>query len=115
MQKDFPNMQEDFANAKYNGDIKDWVADILLENLEITPSRESSLIEIDFTSTDPQLAANIANAFTDAYIQTNVELRAQPAKLKCRLVRLAIGFVARASGAFTVGAIELSTTAGRCC
>ena len=82
MQKDFPNMQEDFANAKYNGDIKDWAADLLQEKLEITPSSESSLIEIDFTSADPQLAANIANAFTDAYIQTNIDLRAQPAKLR---------------------------------
>jgi polysaccharide biosynthesis transport protein len=78
---DDPKMQKDFTKADNSGDIKDWVADLLLKKLEIRPSRETSLIQLDFTSTDPQLAANIANAFADAYIQTSVELRAQPAKL----------------------------------
>lgn len=79
---DDPQWQKDFAKTKSLGDFKDWAADLLLKNhLEISPSRESSLIKIDFTSTDPQFAANAANAFTDAYIQTSVEMRAQPAKL----------------------------------
>ncbi len=81
MQKAFPNMQKDFAKAEYIGDIRDWAADLLLKNLEIRPSRDSSLIQLDFTSTSPQFAANIANAFADAYIQTSIELRSQPAKL----------------------------------
>jgi chain length determinant protein EpsF len=77
-----PQTQEDFAKTKHIGDIKDWIADLLLKrNLEIRPSRESSHIQIDFTDTDPQFAAKAANAFADAYIQTSVELRAQPAKL----------------------------------
>ncbi len=78
---DNPENQKDFAKAKSTGDIRDWTADLLLKKLEIIPSRESSLIQIDFTSIDPQLAANIANAFADAYIQTSIELRAQSAKL----------------------------------
>jgi succinoglycan biosynthesis transport protein ExoP len=82
MQKDFPNMQKDFAKAEYIGDIRDWAADLLLKKLEIMPSRESSLIQLYYTSTDPQFAAIIANAFADAYIQTSIELRAQPAKLR---------------------------------
>jgi succinoglycan biosynthesis transport protein ExoP len=81
MQNDFPNMQKDFAKAEYIGDIRDWAADSLLKNLEISPSRESSLISLDYTSIDPKFAAIIANAFADAYIQTSIELRAQPAKL----------------------------------
>ncbi|MDD5320338.1 MAG: chain length determinant protein EpsF [Methylococcales bacterium] len=81
MQKTFPNMQKDFEKAEYIGDIRDWAADLLLKNLEIRPSRESSLIQLDFTSTSPLFAANIANAFADAYIQTSIELRSQPAKL----------------------------------
>jgi chain length determinant protein EpsF len=78
---DNPQMQKDFAKAEYIGDIRDWVADFLLKKLEIRPSRESSLIQIDYASTDPKFAAIIANAFADAYIQTSIELRAQPAKL----------------------------------
>ena len=58
----------------------DQIAAQLLSNLDVKPSRESSLIQINFTSTDPQLAAQIANAFADAYVQTSIELRAQPAK-----------------------------------
>jgi succinoglycan biosynthesis transport protein ExoP len=77
-----PKMQKDFAKTESNGDIRDWVADSLLKKLEIKPTRESSVIELDFTSTDPQLAAKIVNAFADAYIQTSIELRAQPAKLR---------------------------------
>lgn len=76
-----PEMQEDFAKAEGIGDIRDWVADLLLKKLEIRPSRESSVMQVDFTSNDPLLAAIIANAFADTYIQTSAELQAQPAKL----------------------------------
>lgn len=61
-------------------DPKDQVASLLLPNLDVKPSRESSLIQISYTFTDPQVAAQIANAFADAYVQTSIELRAQPAK-----------------------------------
>jgi succinoglycan biosynthesis transport protein ExoP len=76
-----PEMQEDFAKAKSRGDIKDWIADLLLKKLDVRPSHESSVMQVDFTFSDPQFAANIANAFADAYIQTSIELQAQPAKL----------------------------------
>ena len=61
-------------------DTKDQVASLLLPNLDVKPSRESSLIQISFTFTEAQVAAQIANAFADAYVQTSIELRAQPAK-----------------------------------
>ncbi|MGZ4955336.1 MAG: chain length determinant protein EpsF [Methylobacter sp.] len=76
-----PTIQASFAKAKNIGDIKDWVANSLLKGLEIKPSHESSVMQVDFTFTNPQLAANIANAFAEAYIQTSIELQAQPAKL----------------------------------
>ncbi|TAK61992.1 chain length determinant protein EpsF [Methylobacter sp.] len=76
-----PQMQTDFAKAKSTGDIKDWIADLLLKKLEIRPSRESSVMQVDFTFGEPQFAASIANAFANAYIQTSIELQAQPAKL----------------------------------
>lgn len=76
-----PKMQEDFAKAKNIGDIKDWLAESLLKELEVKPSHESSVMQVDFTFIDPQVAANIVNAFADAYIQTSIELQAQPAKL----------------------------------
>jgi chain length determinant protein EpsF len=78
---DDPKMRDDFVKSKNTGDIRDWIADSLLKELEIMPSRESSLIKIDFTAEDPRSAAAIANGFADAYIQTTIELHTQPAKL----------------------------------
>jgi chain length determinant protein EpsF len=76
-----PIIQEDFAKVEGVIDIRDWVADILLKKLEIRPSRESSVMQVDFTSNDPKLAAIIANTFADTYIETNAELQVQPAKM----------------------------------
>ncbi|MGH8547522.1 MAG: chain length determinant protein EpsF [Methylococcales bacterium] len=78
---DIAEIREEFEESENTGDIGDWVADLLLENLEVTPSRESSLITVSFTSTEPRFATATANEFAEAYIQTNIELRAQPAKL----------------------------------
>lgn len=77
-----PSFKNSFEKSGSPIEIGDWIAQLLLEShLEIRPSRDSSLIDIDFTDTDPQFAATVANAFANAYIQTSIELRAQPAKL----------------------------------
>lgn len=75
-----PELQEDFAEEDYTGDIKDWIADLLLKKLAVKLSRDSSLIEVEFTSLYPQSASAIANAFADAYVHTKIELRSQSAK-----------------------------------
>ena len=61
------------------GSIRDWLANLLLQNLSITPSRESSLIDISYKSTDAESAMLITNAFVKAYMQTNLELQTAPA------------------------------------
>ena len=60
------------------GNIRDWFADLLLQKLEVEPSRDSSVISISFSGTDPQFAAAVANAFADAYQQTNIQLKVEP-------------------------------------
>lgn len=62
------------------GDIDNWYAALLLKALEVKPSRESSVLEISFTGSNPNFAALMANAFAEQYIQTNVELKVAPAK-----------------------------------
>jgi polysaccharide biosynthesis transport protein len=62
------------------GDIRAWFAEKLLGGLEAKPSRESSVIEISFSGTDPDFAATMANAFADAYQKTNIQLKAEPSK-----------------------------------
>ncbi|MBW8456842.1 MAG: chain length determinant protein EpsF [Thiobacillus sp.] len=60
--------------------IRDWLAATLLRNLDVKPSGGSSVLYVTYKSADPQLAARLANAFVQAYIQTNLELKTQPAK-----------------------------------
>ena len=63
------------------GDIRDWLADkLLLKYLDVKPSKESSVIEINCTGEDPQFAADLANTFVRAYIQTTLELGVDPAR-----------------------------------
>jgi chain length determinant protein EpsF len=62
------------------GDVTAWLGSKLQKTLSVTPSRDSSVIEISVTWTDPTNAAIIANAFAEAYIDTNIELKVEPAK-----------------------------------
>jgi chain length determinant protein EpsF len=62
------------------GSIDDWFADLLLDKLEVRPTRDSSVISIEYTSPDPTFSAAIADAFAKAYIDTNLELRVAPAR-----------------------------------
>lgn len=62
------------------GSIEAYYADLLGKQLDVKPSRESNVINITYKSAEPQFATTIANAFAQAYIETNVELRSDPAK-----------------------------------
>ncbi len=62
------------------GDIRTWFADQLLVGLEVKPSRESSVLEISFKGADPEFAAAVVNGFASAYIQTNLQLKVEPAQ-----------------------------------
>lgn len=52
----------------------------LLQNLSIDPPRESRVLSISFTSSDPNLSAAVADAFADAYIDASLELTVEPAR-----------------------------------
>jgi polysaccharide biosynthesis transport protein len=62
------------------GDVKDWLASKLLKKLDVRPSRESSVIDILFSGSDPKFAAAVANAFAAAYQQTSIQLKVEPAQ-----------------------------------
>jgi polysaccharide biosynthesis transport protein len=62
------------------GDIIGWIGLMLKKAVVVTPSRDSSVIEISMTWSDPKTAAVLANAFAQAYIDTNIELKVDPAK-----------------------------------
>ncbi len=76
-----PDIIEKFnEEALGKGDIRDWLADSLLADLEVQPSRESNVIVINFSGADPRFAAELANTFVWAYIQANLELKVDPAR-----------------------------------
>lgn len=78
---DNENVRQSFNDATGGqGDIRDWLADLLLKNLDAVPSKQSSLIDINFKGVNPQFSATVANAFAEAYLQTTVQLKVDPSK-----------------------------------
>lgn len=78
---ELPAIVEQFrADTDGAGSIRDWLADRLLLQLDVRPSRESSVLDVTYTSVDPHVAADMANAFGEAYVQTNLELKVDPAR-----------------------------------
>jgi len=76
-----PDTRQQFMEATQGvGTIEQWLGKLLLRNISAEPSRESSIISIGFTGSDPRFAAIVANAFAKSYIETNLDLRVAPAK-----------------------------------
>ena len=63
------------------GNIEVWLASVFQKQMDVVPSRESSVIAVSYKAPDPRFAAGLANAFAQAYIDTALELRTDPARL----------------------------------
>jgi capsular exopolysaccharide synthesis family protein len=50
-------------------------ADILLKHIDVAPARLSRLVDIRFTSPDPQLSTRVSNAWAQAFIELSLERR----------------------------------------
>jgi len=78
---DNPNVKEKFEeDTGGQGDLRYWLADLLLNKLTVTPGKDSSVIQITFEGSDPDFAALVANAFASAYQETNAQLKIEPAQ-----------------------------------
>lgn len=76
-----PSSRDEFLLATQGrGNLADWLADALTQNLEVEPSRESRVVQVSYTSTDAAQAAAITNAFAKAYIDTTLEMSVEPAR-----------------------------------
>ena len=62
------------------GSIETWLLDTLQKRLEVKPSREAGVISITYKAPNPEFAAGVANAYVQAYLETNLALRVDPAK-----------------------------------
>jgi chain length determinant protein EpsF len=61
------------------GSIDEWIAGALREKLLITTS-VSNLLLVNFASDDPKFAAEVANGFAKAYLDTSLQLRTEPTR-----------------------------------
>jgi succinoglycan biosynthesis transport protein ExoP len=81
IESDPVRMQQWQAATGGSGDFKAWLSDSLLGKLEVVPTRDSNVINVNYTSADPAFASSVANAFVKAFIDTTLELRVEPARL----------------------------------
>ena len=76
-----PAVQEQWADATGGeGDTTVWLAGILKRKLDVKPSRDSNVINIEFSGNEPGFVAAVANAFAQAYIDINLDLKIEPAR-----------------------------------
>lgn len=78
--QDIPSLQEQFQKTGGAGNIQDFIAKLLQKNLSVDPSRTSNLVSVSYQAPSPEFAALAANTFAQAFIQTNLDLKTQPAQ-----------------------------------
>jgi chain length determinant protein EpsF len=62
------------------GNLESWLAKQLLKKYTVRPSRDSNAITLSYADPDPRASVDITNALVQAYIDTTLELRVEPAK-----------------------------------
>ena len=63
------------------GSMDAWLAKDLQSGLVVQPARESNVINITYKGGDADYVAQAANAFAQAYLDTNLSLKTEPARL----------------------------------
>ncbi|WP_373018178.1 chain length determinant protein EpsF [Thiomicrorhabdus sp.] len=61
-------------------DFKEWLSTKISKGLTVMTSRESNIIKIEYTDTDPNKAKVLANAFAKAYLNVFLDLKVSPAR-----------------------------------
>lgn len=76
-----PQIREQWqAATKGEGSIEQWLGTVFQKALDVKPSRESNVVTITYKAADPKFAAALANAFVQAYLETNIDMRVEPAR-----------------------------------
>ncbi len=68
------------ADTRGQVDFERWLSEHFGQQLAAQPTRDGSVIALRYTAVEPVLAAELANAFTDAYRHVALELRTEPAR-----------------------------------
>jgi chain length determinant protein EpsF len=57
-----------------------YFGELMQQGLQVEPVRNSTILNITYTATDPKFSAAVANTFARAYLDLGVELRVGPAR-----------------------------------
>jgi succinoglycan biosynthesis transport protein ExoP len=78
---EIPQVRQQWQQStKGEGDIEQWLTGSFKTLMDVKPSRESNVITVTYRSPDPRFAAALANAFVQAYVDTTLEMRVDPAR-----------------------------------
>ncbi len=78
---DLADMRSAWASAKSGQTIQEWLTEFIEVGLDPRVSAPgSNVINVSYHSADPRFAATVANAYVQAYLETSIELRVDPAK-----------------------------------
>ena len=78
---DNPQVKAQWQEATQGqGDVQTWLAESLLRGMDVKPARESNVLTITYKAADPRFAAGMANAFLQAYMDTVLDMRVNPAR-----------------------------------
>ena len=72
--------QQWMLETEGHGDFESWLADRIARPLSVRPSRDSNVLTLSYPARDPAFASSVANAIMQAYIDTALELRVEPAR-----------------------------------
>lgn len=75
---DFSKKWQEATDGK--GEYLVWLANELQKKLDVKPARESNVININYSGPDSAFVASAANAFAQAYIDVNLDLKVEPAR-----------------------------------
>ncbi|HEY1132007.1 MAG TPA: chain length determinant protein EpsF [Roseateles sp.] len=76
-----PQIRQQWLDATGGeGSMEVWLADSFQKKMDVKPSRESNVVSVSYKAPDPKFAAGLANAFVQAYLDTVLELKTDPAK-----------------------------------
>ncbi|MBI5971493.1 MAG: polysaccharide biosynthesis tyrosine autokinase [Deltaproteobacteria bacterium] len=88
-----PSSAEQFLNIQPYVELDMAITNMLLDNMTVVPGGKANILRINFASGDPKVAAAMANAIADTYIEHNLDIRVKPYKdavewLSARMVDL---------------------------
>ena len=61
--------------------LREWIGRRLVAPLEVVTTRTTNVLSLNYKNADPEKAAQLATAFAEAYVQTQLQLRIDPARV----------------------------------